>query len=323
MRMKYLWLILFIPVLGLSQTAYQGQADSSDDNPPGLEEAWKYKFSNQDSYQSPYGNLESEIPESYGNSPSRITVSGKGHATNCRPKEYRETFELPPEAFADYCEARMGKSYKEEKAKAAMRHYENMANQFFGSQGNQQGQHQRPSHETQRAASQPHQGFGLGSMMDPNKYIISSSADLPGALEAAKKGKEIHDHRNGQRGCSKCHSNKVAAKKHQELKEVQKFQNENLKRYEDSIKQMMSNLSSGSSPTRHKVRRPSKGSGCSSCKRRGRRPASSSTVFSSPTKKPDLGYSHSQSKGSSVLINYKPNKDNNGTTHYEWGINNK
>ncbi len=326
MRMKYLWLILFMPVLALSQTLYQGQGNSSDDNPPGLEEAWKYKYSQQGSFQSPYGNLESEIPESYGNSPSRMTVNGKGHATKCRPKEYRQTFELPPEAFADYCEARNGKSYKEEKAKAAMKHYEDMAHQFFGSQSNSHKKHKQIQKQLQRQHRGQNMG-GFSALIDPSKYIINSSADLAGALKAAKQGKEIHDHRNGQRACSKCHSNKVAAKKHQEMKEIEKFQRETLKKHEATFQKMLSSTPV-QSPRKFKRRSPSRSTGKSRCRSCGRRPASSSgssggAAFSSPSKKPDLGYSYSQSKGSSVLINYKPNKDKSGGTHFEWGTNNK
>lgn len=319
MTVKYLLLFLLIPLVGFSQTLYQGQGNSSDDNPPGLEEAWKYKYSRQGSFRSPYGNLESEIPESYGNSPSRMTVNGKGHATKCRPKEYRKTFELPPEAFADFCEAKMGKSYKEEKAKAAAKHYKKMIQKYYGQHAAQTG-----SFKKVKGNSRRNQG-GKGSYYDPNKFIINTAADLAGALKAAKQGKEIHDHRNGHKACSKCHSNKVAAKKHKELREVQKFQKETLKKHEEMIKSMFNSLPSQKIGKSKKL--PTRQPRTGSRGRAARKPASSGSSgggsFSSPTKKPDLGYSYSHSKGSSVLINYQPNKKNKGGTKYEWGTQNK
>jgi len=311
--MKFLWLLFILPSLAFSQGLYQGQGNSSDDNPPGLEEAWKYKYSKQGSFRSPYGNLENEIPESYGNSPSRMGVNGKGHATKCRPKQYRQTFELPPEAFADFCEAKMGKSYKEEKAKAAHEHYANMIQKYYGNKVAKTGsfKHIKGNQRNRRA--------GGGNIYDPRKYIIESSADLPGALEAAKQGKEIHDHRNGHKGCYKCHSKKVAAKKHQEMKEIEKFQKDLIKNQGKSFQKMLGSYPA-QAPKRYKKRCTSCGRGAGSS---ARRPASKKGSVFTTKKKPELGYSYTHSKGSSVLINYDPNKKNKGGTKYEWGTRNK
>lgn len=312
--MKYLWLFLLLPTLAFSQGLYQGQGNSSDDNPPGLEEAWKYKYSKQGSFKSPYGNLENEIPESYGNSPSRVTVNGKGHATKCRPKQYRQTFELPPEAFADFCEAKMGRSYKEEKAQAAAKHYENMVRKYYGKQVVSTGSFKHVK------GNRRNKGIGGGNAYDHRKYIIGSNADLPGALEAAKQGKEIHDHRNGHKGCHKCHSNKVAAKKHKELKEVEKFQKELTKNQGKTFQKMLSSFPS-QSPRKYKRRSSARGRGTGGS---ARSPSSKRRRGGFTTKrKPELGYSYSHSKGSSVLINYKPNKKNKGGTRYDWGTQNK
>ena len=305
--MKNLLFFLLMPLVGFSQTLYQGQGNSSDDNPPGLEEAWKYKYARQDSFRSPYGNLESEIPESYGNSPSRMTVNGKSHATKCRPKKYRQTFELPPEAFADFCEAKMGKSYKEEKEKAANKHYMQMIQKFYGQQ------------VKKRRSIQKTYG-GMRPSHDIKKYIVNTVSDLAGALKAAEQGKEIHDHRNGQKGCYKCHSDRNAAKK---LKKKIKYRSNNIPTQKIGSSKRYSTRRLIRPRSRKLVRGPSR-------VRKGRvsrKPTSFRSSrrgsLSGTYRKPDLGYSYSQSRGSSVLINYQPNRNNKGMTGYEWGTQNK
>ncbi|MCO4793850.1 MAG: hypothetical protein KC493_09065 [Bacteriovoracaceae bacterium] len=318
-----IFVLLFLPLTLFSQTTSQGQVDSSDDNPPGLEEAWKYKYSSRGGYQSPYGSLEREIPESYGNSPKNVSTSGKGHATKCRPKKYRKTFELPPEAFSDYCKAMMGK-----------KNYANYKKKEFI----KNGKSKKAYHNSllQKYFKTGH-GNRKGSREDANKFIITSTEDLKAALKAHQKGKVIHDHRNGKKGCPKCQNKKSRHHAHSKYKKYKKrgkkskstLGKSNIKYYNPfnltTLKTSDTSKIFGVSQLPMKKRSKKVGRslrGKSTSSGRGRSPSSSGKIFKTISK-PDLGYSQSHSRGSSVLINYKPSKKNKGKSNYEWGTRNK
>lgn len=294
-------LLLFFSLSLQAQTWLQGAPDSGDDNPPGLEEAWKNNYSSRGSFRSPYGNLENEIPESYGNSPSRVSSAGKSYATKCRPKKYRETFELPPEAFSEYCEARTGKSFKKRSNSEKMLNYhQQMLPRYYGN------------------------GVPMGNRISgkdhSKKYVITTAQDLYGVEKALREGKEIHDHRHGKKGCQKCHGKTVKKRVHQKTAGKNPLKNYNPFKLKTTSGIAEKKVYPGN-PYQHlfNTRRANQPAAKKPVMKR--RPAGKTYGFKNPKRKPDFGYSYTHSKGSSVLINYSPRGDGNG--RYEWGTQNR
>lgn len=288
-------LIFFFSLSLQAQTWVQGAPDSGDDNPPGLEEAWKNNYSSRGSFRSPYGSLEDEIPESYGNSPSKVTSAGKSYATKCRPKKYRETFELPPEAFSEYCEARMGKSFeKKSNSERMLTYYQQMLPRYY-----------RNGVTT---------GNRISGKDHSRKYVITTAQDLYGAEKALREGKEIHDHRHGKRGCEKCHGKTVKKRFQQKTADKKPLKNYNpfkLKTTSGTAVRKVYSIFKTRKTNQPPAKKPVM----------KRRPAGKTYGFKNPKRKPGYGYSYTHSKGSSVLINYSPRGDGNG--RYEWGTQNR